>query len=78
MSVTRYRYLIVGGGLAGGCAAEGIREVDPDGSLLLVADEPELPYNRPPLTKTLWSGKQQVDNIYLRDAAWYERQGVQI
>lgn len=37
-------------------AVRGIREVDPDGEVLVVGDEPFLPYARPPLSKGLWRG----------------------
>jgi 3-phenylpropionate/trans-cinnamate dioxygenase ferredoxin reductase component len=37
-------------------AARGIREVDPNGSIGILAGEPHPPYNRPPLTKGLWKG----------------------
>lgn len=54
--VRRYRYLIVGGGMAADAAVRGIRELDPDGSVALVSAEPHPPYNRPPLSKGLWKG----------------------
>jgi 3-phenylpropionate/trans-cinnamate dioxygenase ferredoxin reductase subunit len=50
------RYLIVGGGLTADGACKGIREVDPDGTILLVGEEPHAPYARPPLSKALWKG----------------------
>jgi NADPH-dependent 2,4-dienoyl-CoA reductase/sulfur reductase-like enzyme len=50
------KYIIVGGGLAGASAIEGIREVDEDGSILLISDEHDPPYHRPHLTKDLWNG----------------------
>ena len=53
------RYLIVGGGMTGDAAAEGIREHDADGSIGLVGAEPHPPYNRPPLSKALWQGKDE-------------------
>lgn len=52
-----YKYLIVGGGMTADSAVAGIREVDPDGSIGILAAEHHLPYNRPPLTKGLWKGK---------------------
>ena len=51
-----FRYLIVGGGMAGDAAAHGIRERDAEGSIGLVGEEPHPPYNRPPLSKGLWKG----------------------
>jgi 3-phenylpropionate/trans-cinnamate dioxygenase ferredoxin reductase subunit len=50
------RYLIVGGGMTGDAAAEGIRTHDPDGAITLVGEESHPPYKRPPLTKGLWKG----------------------
>jgi NADPH-dependent 2,4-dienoyl-CoA reductase/sulfur reductase-like enzyme len=66
-----YDYIIVGAGLAGASAIEGIREVDPNGSILLMGDEAHLPYNRPPLSKDLWLGKEQVDGIFAHDEQFY-------
>ncbi len=53
----RYRYLIIGGGMTADAATRAIREVDTDGAIGLVGDEPDPPYNRPPLSKGLWKGK---------------------
>jgi NADPH-dependent 2,4-dienoyl-CoA reductase/sulfur reductase-like enzyme len=53
------RYLIVGGGLTADAACKGIREVDPDGEITVVADEAHPPYARPPLSKALWKGKEE-------------------
>jgi 3-phenylpropionate/trans-cinnamate dioxygenase ferredoxin reductase subunit len=50
------RYLIVGGGLTADAACKGIREVDSDGTIVLVGEEPHAPYARPPLSKALWKG----------------------
>jgi 3-phenylpropionate/trans-cinnamate dioxygenase ferredoxin reductase subunit len=52
-----FRYVIVGGGMTADAAVQGIREVDPAGSIALYSDEPVPPYDRPPLTKALWHGK---------------------
>ena len=54
-----YRYLIVGGGMTGDAACRGIREHDTEGSIGLVGAEPHPPYDRPPLTKALWQGKDE-------------------
>lgn len=51
-----YRYLIIGGGMAGDAAARGIREHDPNGTIGLISAEPHPPYDRPPLSKGLWQG----------------------
>jgi NADPH-dependent 2,4-dienoyl-CoA reductase/sulfur reductase-like enzyme len=54
------RYLIVGGGMTGDAATQGIRDHDADGSITLVGSESHPPYKRPPLTKGLWSGGDEA------------------
>lgn len=49
-----YDYVIVGGGMAADAAARGIREVDPSGSIAILGDDGEPPYERPPLSKDMW------------------------
>jgi 3-phenylpropionate/trans-cinnamate dioxygenase ferredoxin reductase component len=58
-----YPYVIVGGGLAGASAVEGIRAHDRDGSILLISRENVAPYHRPPLSKDLWFGKSTIDKL---------------
>jgi 3-phenylpropionate/trans-cinnamate dioxygenase ferredoxin reductase component len=53
------RYLIVGGGMTADAACRGIRDVDTDGAIMLVGDEPHPPYARPPLSKALWKGDDE-------------------
>jgi NADPH-dependent 2,4-dienoyl-CoA reductase/sulfur reductase-like enzyme len=53
------QYLIVGGGLTGDAACRGIRALDPDGRIVLVGEEPQPPYARPPLSKGLWRGDNE-------------------
>ncbi len=71
-----YDYVIVGGGLAGASAVQGIRELDPTGKILLVGEEIHLPYDRPPLSKKLWLGKQKVEDIFLHDRGFYDTHAV--
>jgi 3-phenylpropionate/trans-cinnamate dioxygenase ferredoxin reductase subunit len=47
------KYLIIGGGLAADAAVRGIRETDAVGSILVISDEDDPPYNRPLLSNTL-------------------------
>ncbi len=70
--------LIVGAGLAGASAADGIREVDPDRAITLMGDESHLPYDRPPLTKKLWTGQKKVDDLFLHNQAYYDRNGIAV
>ena len=59
----QYKYLIIGGGLAGDGATRGIREHDPEGSIGLISMEPDPPYMRPDLSKKLWKGRP-LDKIW--------------
>jgi 3-phenylpropionate/trans-cinnamate dioxygenase ferredoxin reductase component len=78
MGGNSFNYVIVGGGLAGASAIEGIREHDPSGTILLVNKEPYPPYHRPPLSKGLWTGKKKVEDIGVHDKAFYRHHGVEI
>jgi len=71
-----YDYVIVGGGLAGASAVQGIRGLDAAGSILLACEENHLPYDRPPLSKKLWFGKKSVEDIFLHDRAFYDTHAV--
>lgn len=52
-----FNYLIIGGGLTGDSAVRGIRELDKDGSIAMFSMEPDPPYSRPSLSKSLWKGR---------------------
>jgi 3-phenylpropionate/trans-cinnamate dioxygenase ferredoxin reductase subunit len=56
-----FEYLIVGGGMTADAAVEGIREIDSEGSIAMISAENNPPYDRPPLTKGLWTGKSLRD-----------------
>jgi 3-phenylpropionate/trans-cinnamate dioxygenase ferredoxin reductase component len=58
-----YNYLIIGGGMTTDAAIHGIREIDADGSIGLISQEQDNPYDRPPLTKGLWKDKT-IENIW--------------
>lgn len=50
-----YKYIILGGGMAGANAAMEIRKYDRKGTLLIVTQENDKPYYRPPLSKEFWT-----------------------
>jgi len=62
-----YHYLIIGGGIAADAAARGIRELDTTRDIGVLSEEPDPPYNRPPLTKGLWKG-DALDGIWRKTA----------
>ena len=71
-------YVIVGAGLAGAKAAETLREEGFDGPVVLIGDEAERPYERPPLSKDYLLGKAERDTIYVHPESWYADNGVEL
>ena len=61
--MNKYKYIVVGGGMTGSSAVMGIRKNDPNGKIAMFSDESFKPYNRPPLTKGLWDGKEIEDIV---------------
>jgi 3-phenylpropionate/trans-cinnamate dioxygenase ferredoxin reductase subunit len=78
MASQSYSYIIIGAGLAGASAVEGIRQIDQRGSILLLGAETDLPYDRPPLSKQLWTGGKTVAEIVLHDEAFYRTNAVDV
>lgn len=70
-------YLLIGGGLAAGNCARWLREEGADGSILLVGREPDLPYNRPPCSKSYMVGKESRADVLFRPQEWYDEQQVE-
>ena len=58
-----YKYLIIGAGMTADAAVQGIRELDPKGSIALISDDRNPPYDRPPLSKGLWK-EMSLDSIW--------------
>lgn len=69
--MTNYDYLIIGGGMTAAAAVEGIRQVDSVGSIGIISEEADAPYNRPPLSKGLWKGKPL-------DSIWRKMKGAEV
>ncbi|NKI43147.1 NAD(P)/FAD-dependent oxidoreductase [Streptomyces physcomitrii] len=71
-------FLIVGGGLAGAKAAETLRAEGFKGRVILVGDERERPYERPPLSKGYLLGKDDRDSAFVQETAWYARSDIEL
>ena len=73
MTASPETFVIVGAGLAGAKAAETLREEGFDGRLVLIGDEPERPYERPPLSKDYLRG-EAAEKPYVHDEELLRRQ----
>jgi 3-phenylpropionate/trans-cinnamate dioxygenase ferredoxin reductase component len=72
-------YLIIGAGLAGVCACEGIRQHDKKGSVMMVGRELFAPYNRPQLSKKfLRNGHMDVEELLHTNPAWFSKNHVEM
>jgi 3-phenylpropionate/trans-cinnamate dioxygenase ferredoxin reductase subunit len=70
--------VIVGGGLAAGTAVTELRELGYDGDVVLLAAEPHVPYERPPLSKGFLVGEKSAESTYVHPAEWYAEQQVDL
>jgi 3-phenylpropionate/trans-cinnamate dioxygenase ferredoxin reductase component len=71
-------FVIVGASLGGASAAKALRDEAFDGPVVLVGDETEMPYERPPLSKDYLMGKAGKDKLYAQPAGWYASNGVEL
>ncbi|MEV7418401.1 FAD-dependent oxidoreductase [Streptomyces sp. NPDC089919] len=71
-------FVIVGGGLAGAKAAETLRAEGFTGRVIMICDEREHPYERPPLSKGYLTGKEERDSVFVHEAAWYARNDIEL
>lgn len=70
--------VIVGGGQAAGQAAASLRQEGCDDRILLLAEEPHIPYQRPPLSKQYLAGTQGLDRVHLRPASFYRTKNIEV
>jgi 3-phenylpropionate/trans-cinnamate dioxygenase ferredoxin reductase subunit len=70
--------VIVGGGQGGYQTAASLRSEGFDGRIVLIGEEPQLPYQRPPLSKEFLLGKQRIEQLTLRPAPFYSTQRIEV
>lgn len=68
--------VIIGGGLTAATAAETLRKEGYDGTITVIAEETEVPYQRPPLSKGFLAGKENEDALLPLPASWYSEHQV--
>jgi 3-phenylpropionate/trans-cinnamate dioxygenase ferredoxin reductase subunit len=78
MAVREVEHLIIGGGVAAAKAAEGLRAAGGHGSAVVMTAEPELPYERPPLSKEFLRGEAGREKTRTHDEAWYRDHDVEV
>ncbi|MER5768229.1 NAD(P)/FAD-dependent oxidoreductase [Streptomyces sp. NPDC001985] len=71
-------FVIVGGGLAGAKAAETLRAEGFTGRVILVGDERDHPYERPPLSKGYLQGKEERESVFVHEPGWYAQADVEL
>jgi 3-phenylpropionate/trans-cinnamate dioxygenase ferredoxin reductase subunit len=70
--------LVVGAGQAGISLVTALRELGDDSPVVLVGEEPEPPYERPPLSKTYLRGEHDRASLVFRPASWFAEHGVEL
>lgn len=70
--------VLIGGGQAAAQAVQSLRMGGYTGRLILVGDEPVLPYQRPPLSKAYMKGEFAEERLFFKPGAWYEDNGVEL
>ncbi|GHF43046.1 MULTISPECIES: NAD(P)/FAD-dependent oxidoreductase [Streptomyces] len=71
-------FVIVGGGLAGAKAAETLRSEGFTGRVILICDERDHPYERPPLSKGYLTGKTDREAVFVHEPAWYAQADIEL
>jgi 3-phenylpropionate/trans-cinnamate dioxygenase ferredoxin reductase subunit len=71
-------FVVVGASMAGGRAAETLRQEGFDGRIILIGAEPERPYERPPLSKDVLRDGAPEDKVYLRPPDYYSEQSIEL
>ncbi|MDJ0748793.1 MAG: FAD-dependent oxidoreductase [Woeseiaceae bacterium] len=72
------RIAIAGAGHAAGQLVTSLRQYRYDGEIVLVGDEPYLPYQRPPLSKKYLAGDMPAERLYVKPESFYEQAGVEL
>ena len=71
-------FVIVGAGLAGAKAAETLRSEGFTGRVILIGDERDHPYERPPLSKGYLIGSAERDSVFVEQTAWYAEHDIEL
>lgn len=75
---TEQRIVILGAGQAGAQTAVSLRQLGHTGEIVLVGEEPDAPYQRPPLSKGYLKGELERERLYLKGDDYYAEHGVKL
>ncbi len=70
--------VIIGAGHAAGQVAASLRQDGHEGPIIMLGDEPVIPYQRPPLSKQYLSGEQGIERVYLRPQKFYDDKHIDV
>src|SRR4051795_2914195 len=74
----RQTHVIIGAALAGAKAAEALREEGFEGRIVLVGEEDERPYERPPLSKDFLRGESEREKAYVHPEGFYAEHDIEL
>lgn len=75
----RIDYLIIGGGVAAARAAMALRSEGAEGRIVIIGDEPDMPYDRPPLTKQYLRGSDWThEDCHHKDETYYPKHHIEV
>lgn len=72
------KYVVIGAGHAGGRAVEALRMAGFEGEIVLIGEEPHLPYERPPLSKEVLQAKPDYSFPYIRAREYFDEQNIEL
>ena len=78
MHTTSSTLVVVGASMAGAKAAEGAREAGFEGRIVLVGEEPTVPYERPPLSKAVLRGEAELDVTHIHPDGFYAEHDIEL
>ena len=76
--MARFDVVIVGAGHGGAQAAIALRQKKFEGSIAVIGDEPEYPYERPPLSKEYFAGDKSFEKIMIRPESFWAERGIEM
>ncbi len=72
------QFVIAGAGHAAGQVAQSLRGFGFAGRIVMIGEEPYIPYQRPPLSKKFLAGELDIERVYFKPAAFYEKANVEM